>query len=364
MQDYNYNFEIRTLLTHFAAAFNDVKIKRFDGEKFEKEIIKVPLTYAPKSHILNDIIGLTDTIRLPIIAVEITSQGRDNERVKNKIDDLIYKNSDGNFVNSSAIPWNLSLTMTILAKYQEDMDQIIQNFVVNNDPYAIISWQEPKSGRELRTEILWDGSISLEYPGKQQTAKDPPFRITATTNFTVKGYLFKTSQSNSKPICLINTDYIFTDNFFCDYNQLQAYTTDSEKDFYTLSGKPMVRYVTPNYLTEKSNPTIVIQGFWLQNTVGLFVSGTNPNMYPLTEYKPFSGEDSFFGYKIDEYTLSPDSISFVLPPPKTSGFVDIIAVNGCGIGQLTNDSSDYVSYSAGVPYWIPFSTSAVPVSCF
>jgi hypothetical protein len=34
MDDYNYNFEIRTLLTHFAAAFDGVKIRRFDGKKF------------------------------------------------------------------------------------------------------------------------------------------------------------------------------------------------------------------------------------------------------------------------------------------------------------------------------------------
>lgn len=339
MQDYNYNFELRTLLTHFAAAFNDVRIKRFDGQKFEKETIKVPLTYAPKSHILNDIIGLTDTIRLPIIAIEISSQSRDNERIKNKIDDLVYKNSDGNFVNSTAIPWNLSLTMTILAKYQEDVDQIIQNFAVNNNPYAIISWQEPKSGRELRTEILWDGSISLEYPGKQQTAKDPPYRITATTNFTVKGWLFKTSLTNNKPICRIDTDYVFTDKFYCDYSDLIQLSLSSTTESYTITGRPVLRYVSPYYIVQGKTPDISLQGYSLNSVHGIFLSGSNPSIYPLTEYKPFSGMDSLFGYPVNEFNKSDNTITFSLPAASGDGFVDIIAVNSCGYGKLTEDSN-------------------------
>jgi len=361
--DYNYNFEIRTLLTHFAAAFNDVKIKRFDGKKFEKEVIKVPLTYAPKSHILNDIIGLTDTVRLPIIAVEITSQSRDNERIKNKIDDLTYKNSSGNFSVLRAIPWNISVTLTILAKYQEDVDQIIQNFAVNNNPYAIISWQEPKSGRELRTEILWDGNISFVYPGKDQGPKSPPFRITATTNFTIKGWIFKTISENAKPICMINTDYAFTDSFFCNYPELTAYLSESEVDSYSIKGKPNVRYVIPEYITKTSSPKITIQGFWLQNTVGVFVSGSNPDMYPLTEYKPFSEEDSFFGYKVDNYENSSSSIKFTLPNPNENGFVDVIVVNSCGIGNLADDSSEYSFYSGGIPVNIFNQTVFPEVTC-
>lgn len=362
MIDYNYNFEVRTLLTHFAAAFNDVKIKRFDGKKFEKEVIKVPLTYAPKSHILNDIIGLTDTVRLPIIAVEITSQNRDNERVKNKINDLVYKNENGAFTVLNAVPWNVNVTMTILAKYQEDVDQIIQNFAVSNNPYAVISWQEPKSKRELRTEILWDGNISLTYPGNEQGPKSPPFRITATTNFTIKGYLFR-AKEDSKPICMINTSYAFTDSFFCNYPELTAHVSEAQIDSYSIRGRPIIRYVVPEYITKTSSPKITIQGLWIPNTIGVFVSGSNPEMYPLTEYKPFSGASSFFGYKIDEYEASSTSIKFNLPTPAENGFVDVIAVNSCGIGTLTNDSSEYSYYSAGIPVSIFHQTEYPKVSC-
>ena len=339
MKDYNYNFEIRTLLTHFAAAFNDVKIKRFDGKKYEKEIIKVPLTYAPKSHILNDIIGLTDTVRLPIVAVEVKNQSRDNERVKNKIDDLIYKNSDGTFVNAKVVPWNIEVEMTILAKYQEDIDQIVQNFSVYSNPYTIISWQEPKSGRELRTEIFWKGDLSVDYPAKNQTPTDPPFRITATSSFTIKGYLFSTSLSNSKPICLINTDYVFTDKFYCNYNDLILYSSNLNTDSYTITGRPVLRYVSPYYIVEGKTPNITLQGYSLNNVNAIFLSGSSDAMYPLNEYKPFSALDSFLGYPVKEFQKSDDTITFTLPAASGDGFVDIIAVNSCGYGKLTEDSN-------------------------
>ena len=145
MDNYNYNFEFQTLLNHFASAFDGVKIKRFDGKRYAKELIKVPFVYSPKSHIVYDILGVTDTIRPPIMAVEVKSQGRDNSRVKNKIDDIKYRNDDGTYVNLKAIPWNINVELTILTKFQEDMDQIVQNFASNTNRYIIVSWREPIS---------------------------------------------------------------------------------------------------------------------------------------------------------------------------------------------------------------------------
>jgi hypothetical protein len=339
MKDYNYNFEIRTLLTHFAAAFDEVKIKRFDGNKFEKELIKVPLTYAPKSHILNDIVGLTDTIRLPIIAVEIQKQGRDNERVKNKIDDIVYKNDDGTYVNLKVIPWNIDIQLSILAKYQEDIDQIIQNFAVFSNPYIIISWKEPKSGRELRTEILWGGDISYEYPGKNQGPKDPPFRVTASTSFTIKGYIFRTQTENSKPICLINTDYTFTDKFYCKYEDLVEYTTNAMTDSYSITGRPLLRYVSPYYIVEGRTPKIKLDGYSFGSVNAIFVSGSNPAMYPLSTYRPFSALDPFNGYPVKFFEKTDNTLTFTLPAASSDGFVELIAVNSCGYGKLTEDAN-------------------------
>lgn len=339
MIDYNYNFEIRTLLTHFSSALNDVKINRYDGKKFEKELLKVPLTYAPKSHILNDIIGLTDTIRFPIMAVEITSQSRDNERIKNKISDLIYKNSDGTFKNAKAIPWNIEMRMTILTKYQEDMDQIVQNFATYFNPYIVISWQEPKSGRELRTEVLWKGEISYEYPGKDQGPKDPPYRISATTDFTIKGWIFSTNRDNDSPICLINTSYNYPDKFYCDYSALLENSYISSTETYTITGRPVVQYVSPYFIVEGQTPKIKLDGYSFGNVNAVFLSGSNPDMYPMNLYQPFSALPAFSAYPVSYFQKTENSLTFNLPPTSADGFLDIILVNSCGYGKLTEDSN-------------------------
>jgi hypothetical protein len=365
MQDYNFNFEIRTLLTHFAAAFNEVKIKRFDGKKFEKEVIKVPFVYGPKSHILADIIGLTDTVRLPIMAVEVKSQGRDNERIRNKYDDIRYQKPDGTYTNLKAIPWNISVEMTILAKYQEDMDQIVQNFVVQSNPYIVVSWQEPKSGREVRTEILWDGNVVYTYPGKDQTSKEFPFRITATAGFTIKGYMYKTEIENSIPICKINTDYVLSDKFYCNYDALLEYTATNQTDSYAITGRPILRYVAPYDINAHTRPEINVTGYGAMNRVtGIYVSGSNPFIYPLTEHKPLADLPSFFAYEVPEFRKSSNVLTFTLPPPSANGFIDIIAVNSCGYGKLTEDSNRESRvenpYEEGSPEYISWTVQQYP----
>jgi hypothetical protein len=365
MEDYNYNFEKRNLLLHFVSAFDGVKIKRFDGQRFAKEVIKVPFTYAPKSHILYDVLGVTDTIRLPVMAAEIKSESRDNERIKNKIEKIVYKNNDGNYVALQAIPWNIEIELTILTKYQEDMDQIIQNFSVNTNPYVIVSWQEPKSGREIRTEIIWNGDVSFQYPATANySPKEPPFRVTATTSFTIKGYLFKTFVENPKPICLINTDISFTDTFFCNYKTLTAYASESTTESYTITGRPVMKFVAPYYVKDGTSPFITVTGYSFHDTIGVYVSGSNSEMYPASTFQPFSGLDSFHAFPVEQFVKSSNKLSFFLPSPNSSGFIDIIAVNSCGYGSLTEDSATYAPYTSGLISLVNYPlTCASAVSC-
>lgn len=338
MIDYNYNFEIATNLKMFESSFDDVIIKRYDDiTKVAKDSIKVNYIYGPKNRILQDLKGQPDTIKFPIIAITTTGHKRDVNRIKNKIDDIIYKNDDGTYISLRAIPWNISVKMTILAKYQSDMDQIIQNFAVYSNPYIVYSWQEPRSGREVRTEVLWDGDIAVEYPDELVPTKS--YRVTATANFVIKTYLFRTVTEPVTPICYIKTDYVLTDKFYCNYNDLVDNTSSNQTDSYAITGRPLLRYVAPYYIIEGNTPEMKLQGYSMGDVHGIFLSGSNPNMYPLTEYKPFSALDSFFGYAVPEFSKSDNLLNFTLPAASADGFVDIIAVNTCGYGKLTEDSN-------------------------
>lgn len=74
------------------------------------------------------------------------------------------------------------------------MDQIISNFVPFCNPYVVISWKVPEAfklsvGQEIRSEVLWDGSVAVNYPTELTSSQKA--RVTADTTFTIKGWLFK-----------------------------------------------------------------------------------------------------------------------------------------------------------------------------
>lgn len=346
MDTYNYNKEIQTNLKMFESAFDDTIIKRFNGRTgVARDSIKVNYLYGPKSRILTDLLGKPDTVKFPIVAITTTGYAKDTERIKNKLQDIIYETPDKEYVNLRCIPFNINVQMTILSKYFEDVDQIVQNFAVYSNPYIVYSIKEPKSGRELRVEVLWDGNVTLDYPGgTSDLPPNSPFRTTATANFTIKTYLFRTNVTPIKPICFIPTDIIVTDKFYCNYDTLTAHTSgNGMRDSYLIEGSPKIRYVNPYYITEGKTPTIKIQGDGYLNTFAVFVSG-NTDVYPNpTVYFPNSSHGDmtpFYGIGVPEFNIiSPREMTFTLPAPSASGFIDIVTVNPCGTGQLTVDAN-------------------------
>jgi len=213
MKDYTYSFEIKDLLTQFVAAFDDVVIKRFDKNRVVKETVEVRYVLAPKQRVMYDIVNKAQNITLPVVAVNVTSISRDNSRVFNKLDNLYNKTGDyGKSSLLMPIPINIEVSMSILARYMQDMDQILSNFIPYNNPYIIISWKEPSRINsqvvEIRSEVLWSGSISMTEP--TDIAYSEKFRIVADTSFTIKGWLFRNINELSNQIYFIDTNFIST----------------------------------------------------------------------------------------------------------------------------------------------------------
>tara|TARA_R110000787_G_scaffold114620_3_gene224362 strand:+ start:3829 stop:4530 length:702 start_codon:yes stop_codon:yes gene_type:complete len=199
-----FHFEVRDCVNQFVAAFNDVVITRFNNGRSEGDKIHAQFTYAPKQRVLHDLVNKSKHIRLPVISVIKTSVNRDVNRVFNKGYGMYFnKGATEQFPAltsyriSQPVPVNIGLQMTIMTRYGMDMDQIISNFLPYNNPYIIISWKVPggfiseqddTNDQEIRTKVLWDGSIPITYP--TDLTPDHPARIVATTNFTVEGWLF------------------------------------------------------------------------------------------------------------------------------------------------------------------------------
>lgn len=210
MVNQSYFFEIKDIVTQFVAAFNDVTINRYNKNKDIVDKIQVRYVYSPKGRVLNDLINKAQHITLPVVAISISSIERDESRVFNKIFGQYDSTGSGTTTNflPSPIPINIGINMSILTRYQTDMDQIISNFIPYNNPYVVISWKVPadisSSLKEIRSEVLWSGSMNIDYPNELQS--NQPARVSADTTFTVKGWMFPGRQvTEGKNILYINS---------------------------------------------------------------------------------------------------------------------------------------------------------------
>ena len=189
------------MVSQFVAAFDDVVISRYNKSRSVVDKIQVRYLYAPKQRVVYDIINKGQNLTIPAVAVNVTSVSRDEGRVFNKIFgnyDVIEQQQTSRFT-PAPIPINIGMNMSIITKFQTDMDQILSNFAVYSNPYIVISWKVPSTFTsetvELRSEVLWSGDISLDYPLELQ--QNTTARITADTSFTIKGWLWPTSNTLS-----------------------------------------------------------------------------------------------------------------------------------------------------------------------
>lgn len=216
MLQQSYHFEIKDLIASFIDAFDGTVIRRFNKNRDAESQIKVRYLYAPKQRVLFDIVTPGQNLTLPVVAITITGLNRDENRVFNKIAGF-YVNQATRIEDSSAqtsyfrtpTPVDIGINMSILTRYQTDMDQILSNFIPFNNPYIIISWQIPTAynlavPQEIRSEVLWNGTVNLNYPVDQ----DPNSKslIVADTSFTIKGWIFPAESPDVKNIFYINTD--------------------------------------------------------------------------------------------------------------------------------------------------------------
>ena len=210
-------------MTQFVAAFDNVIIKRFNSNREPQDEVQVRYVFSPKQRVLYDIANKSQNITIPVVAVSITNISRDNDRVFNKIAGFYTSRTKEEEQSSpnysylrSPVPINVGVNMSIIAKFQTDMDQILSNFIPYNDPYIVISWKVPDAVKlaipqEIRSEVLWSGDISLQYP--TDISSSDKYRVIGDTSFTVKGWLFKdNSSSTGKNIFEINNNFNLANN--------------------------------------------------------------------------------------------------------------------------------------------------------
>jgi len=373
VQLYNYHWEIKDLLTQFLQAFDGAIVKRFDNQRNPGAAIAVRYVYSPKQRVLFDMVDKAQTLTLPVVAFSISSISRDVSRVFNKLDGYYFNvnSTDTASVHTlQPVPVNIAVNISIIAKFQTDMDQILSNFVPWSDPYFVISvTNETMPNTEIRNEVLWDGNLKMTYPTDIQS--NDRYRLTCDTTFTIKGWLFKSEVGPVGRVFKVDSNFYavsaIPENesaYGSIYNALN-YTIDTPyNETVTVSARPYTnftdRWITPTSLSG----SCTLLGDMYNYTNGVYLSGSVPGMFGytnITTLSSFSTVPSLSAKYPTLYGLVPALNYWIISNNKmvvnyqapadaaNGGFFDIVVVNDAGYSILSKDTYQS-NYSVQPPY--------------
>tara|TARA_A100000172_G_scaffold78887_1_gene65027 strand:- start:25 stop:1197 length:1173 start_codon:yes stop_codon:yes gene_type:complete len=375
MKNRAFHFEIKNLLTQFVAAFDDTVISRFDKNRNAKSNIDVRYVFAPKQRVMYDIVNKAQNITLPVVAINLDSISRDESRVFNKLTGGLVPSTQSEHAKSSSkflmpVPVNLEVSMSILARYMQDVDQIISNFVPYNNPYIILTWKVPEEyganyDQEIRSEVLWSGSLNYSTP--TDTTYSEKFRISVDTSFTIKGWLFPEEKDTAGNIYKVDNNFIAVDLQNRIYSPLdqqisnksyveQGYGALSGYDstvptnysetitvsgvpeftniFYTTSGVFEQLRSTTNVISSQTN-NFLLYGKALDYSNSLYISANKLDFF--TDFQKITSAklDTISAYKLDDslYNIATDNLVSISLPTSTlsgSGKFTFVTANEAG----------------------------------
>lgn len=321
MKSTPYYFEIKDIITQFVTAFDDIVIRRYNINRVAQDRIGVRYVYAPKQRVLADITNQAQNITIPAVAVNISRISRDNTRVFNKLEGGTYTDRTTGANLKMPVPIDITVDVSIITKFQTDMDQILSNFVPYSNPYIVISWPMPEvfglpNTQEIRSPVIWSGDISMEYP-INLTGADKE-RIIADTSFTIKGWLFKEQTSASAII------YYITENFTAvDLNTTLTYGISGETETFELSGIPAVtnmfwRGVLMDgnvHLAANETGSVILYGNRFDTITGVMLSSTNTTFFTaLTSFNTLGRDpQTIIGQAVPITVVNENIITFDWP---------------------------------------------------
>ncbi len=347
MREYNHNKEIKILLTQVIDAFGNIIIKRInEATGIQEDQIHVNLRYSPKSRTIHDIVNKNQHIELPVMALSIGGISYDQTRTFNKIAGFYTDVPEATSFNQhyQPLPITLSLNLSILSRYQNDLDQIITCLYNFFHPYIVISYIHPEVEQEVRCVVQWDGNLNFQYP--TDIASNVPYRIVCDSSFKVAGWIYRNYRQSIGKVYKI--DHTFQSvNVFDDYESMKADRTPENNDFFTISARPFVQQVDPYIATKDlSGQEFTIVGDMFHFVSSIYVSGTEgvfPNEYQVDLFSEFrtlsSTYPAFTGLSVQNFQVLGEKVAkFILPVPENTGFVTVIPVNEAGYGNLVIDA--------------------------
>lgn len=190
MRTLSYNFELKTATAQILDVFNNIRIRRYDNQNSIQKTISVPCLYGNRSRILKSLENKNKTLKAPLIVISMGNVSRDSSRVHSVNASLMYQaGTTYDPLKQVPTPVNIEYEMSIITKYQEDMDQIISNFIPFMNPDIYVVSPHPKQPTiNIKNQVVWNGDIDITWP--DEISEDEPYRIIGTSNFTYKTWIW------------------------------------------------------------------------------------------------------------------------------------------------------------------------------
>ena len=147
-----YHQHVKKAITAFGTIFSNININRIDGNDVTQQVLRVPLAYSTKQKFLSRIRTTIDerkdltAILLPRMGFDIQSFQYDVARKVSPIQNnkAIVDGAPVTSVSRSFVstPWNMTLSLYVYAKNQEDGLQIIEQILPFFNPDFSITVNE------------------------------------------------------------------------------------------------------------------------------------------------------------------------------------------------------------------------------
>jgi hypothetical protein len=140
-------------------------------------------------------------MKVPVFSVSINSISYDDTRALNYYRTRRIKQNPKQYNDRMPIPYNIGMTLAIVAKYETHIHQISENIVPFIAPYVVVKIKENVNTlnqvpRELK--IDFDGSINRDIP--IEWLDTDRRTVKGELNFTIRGWIYKPLSDQPGPI--------------------------------------------------------------------------------------------------------------------------------------------------------------------
>jgi hypothetical protein len=212
-----YHATFKKFVSGFGKLFSNIHVVRTNSSGTEKERIKVPLAYGPAEKYLvrqeeDPTLNRGYAIKLPRMSFEIKTIQYDSSRKLNTIkkNTQPIEDDQGNVIRQyQGVPYNLTIDLSIISKYIDDANQIIEQILPWFTPgYTITVNTIPEMNYKDDIPVVLNSvTLSDNYEESWTTRRD----VIWTLSFTVKG-IFYGPIVDKKIITKVQTDFYTVKN--------------------------------------------------------------------------------------------------------------------------------------------------------